>query len=77
MGAHFFRYDLKCSNQVRNLGTGNLVTGHKDFTQLFSAFDFNIDWISESYCSCISLHGVLDRIRIFGLFEIILNRAHL
>ena len=33
-GAHFFRNSLKYSNQVRNLGPRNLVTGSKDFTQL-------------------------------------------
>ena len=38
MGAHFFRYSLKYSNQVRNLGPRNLVTGAKDFTQLFINF---------------------------------------
>ena len=29
--AHFFRYGLKYSNQVRNLGGHNLVTGFKQF----------------------------------------------
>ena len=32
--AHFFRYGLKYSNQVRNLVGHNLVTGFKKFTQL-------------------------------------------
>ena len=34
IGAHFFHYDLKYSNQVRNLAGQNLVTGFKEFTQL-------------------------------------------
>ena len=32
--AHFFRYGLKYSFQVRNFGGHNLVTGLKQFTQL-------------------------------------------
>ena len=34
IGAHFFRYGLKYSNQVRKSGCQNLVTGFKKFTQL-------------------------------------------
>ena len=33
--AHFFRYGLKYSFQVRNFGGHNLVTGLRQFTQLW------------------------------------------
>ena len=38
IGAHFFRYGLKYSNQVRKSGCQNLVTGFKKFTQIRALF---------------------------------------
>ena len=45
--AHFFRYGLKYSFQVRNFGGHNLVTGLKQFTQLHGAQELPTVWFEK------------------------------